>query len=121
MVEREQIITRLATLGYVANESDYPLIDYLIDSVYQTILNETNCDNMPDGLKFVAIDMICGQILNSKLANNQLDIDQAISSIREGDTSVSYAVGTDPKEFLKNYYTSLMHSRELVKYRKLVW
>jgi hypothetical protein len=121
MIEREQIITRLCTLGYAATENDNPLIDYLIDSVYQSVLNETNCDEMPEGLKFVAIDMVCGQMLTSKLANNQIDVEQAVTSIREGDTSVSYADGGDPKEFLKTYYSNLIHNKQLYKYRKLVW
>lgn len=121
MIEREEVITRLCTLGYAATENDNPLIDYLIDSVYQSVLNETNCDEMPEGLKFVAIDMVCGQILTSKLANNQIDVEQVVTSIREGDTSVSYANGGDPKEFLKTYYSNLIHNKQLYKYRKLVW
>lgn len=118
MIERTDIISRLATLGYEATEQDNALIEYLIKSVYQSILNECNIDEVPEGLRYVAIDMICGHILKSKLANDSIDVEKAVQSIREGDTSVTY---TDPKQFLSNYYDSLIHNKELVKYRRLVW
>lgn len=121
VIEKEEIAIRLATLGYNATTLDDGLIDYLIQSVYQSILNECNVEEVPEGLKFVAIDMICGHILVNKLANGAIDIEKAVQSISEGDTSVTYASGLDPKQFLLDYYNGLIHNKELVKYRRLVW
>lgn len=122
IIEKEEVIKRLASLGYEAVSEDDFLIDFLIQAVYQTLLNETNADEVPEGLRYVAINMVCGQLLNNKLAINKIDVEQAISSIREGDTSVSYSGGKDPKEFLAEYYQKLtMPISEIVKYRKLSW
>lgn len=122
MIEKEEVIKRLSSLGYEVVEEDDFLIDFLIQSVYQTLLNETNTDEIPDGLRYVAINMICGKLLINKLATDKIEIEKAISSIREGDTSVTYSVGSDPKQFLNDYYQKLTTPiSEIVKYRRLSW
>lgn len=121
MIERIDIIKRLSTLGYEATSEDDALIDYLIGAVYQSILNDCNINEVPKELKYVAIDMVCGHILQNKLAMGSIDVEKAIKSIKEGDTTVTYADGSDPKSYLSRYYGNLIRNKKLVRFRRLEW
>ena len=122
MIDREKIIKRLASLGYEAIEEDDFLIGFLIESTYQTILNQTNQESIPDELENIAVDMVCGKLLHGKLSMNKIDIEKAVASIREGDTSISYVNTSDPQAFLNDFYKNMMLPiRDLIKFRKLVW
>jgi len=91
---RDKVIERLGFLGYTVTDADWPLLDCLIDKVAQTIRNECNVEDIPDGLLHVAVDMVCGEFLLLKQATGQLeglDIASAVASIKQGDTTVAFA------------------------------
>ena len=91
----DDIKKRLESLGYAAGDPDEWAIGFIADKVSGEIKNACNVSGVPDGLHHAVIDMICGEFLNMKKGTGQLDgfdVEAAVKSISEGDTSVTYAV-----------------------------
>lgn len=125
-----EILNRLDSLGYKIKESDDWVISFAAQKVENTIKNECNVTKIPDGLKYVAVDMICGEVLLAKMQsgqlNNDFDLEGAIKQVQAGDTTVTYAVadGTDSSEQRFNALIAyLLNGKrgEFVSYRKIKW
>lgn len=89
------IIGRLRQLGF---SGDIEHLDFLIAKAKQTILNMTNQCEVPRELRFVLIDMVVGEFLSIKKAQGNLedfDVEAALKTVKQGDTSVTYAVTSD--------------------------
>lgn len=120
------VLKRLETLGYECAEGDEFLTAFSIQKIENTIKNECNVTEIPDGLKYIAVDMICGEILLNKKQTNSLgdnfSIDSALKSIKLGDTTVQLDDESDESKLnvlinhLINYGTD-----EFICYRKLKW
>lgn len=122
---REQVETRLNALGYAVTDSDRIALDFAIQKAEWTIQNACNVGTIPDGLLYVAVDMACGDFLSVKKNLGQLpefDAEAAIQSIKEGDTQITYAVGSgeSPVDWLLNHLSNEGKS-QLLRYRRLVW
>lgn len=119
---KEDIINRLATLGYTFVEADDVLIAFVTDKVTNHICNNCNLSEIPLGLKEKAIDMICGEILKVKYSLGLLDIESAVSSIKEGDTQINFSSGNTPEETYLNYINTLASDTiDFARYRKINW
>jgi hypothetical protein len=119
------VTARLASLGYAVTEADEWIINFAIEKVTWTIRNECNLTEIPDGLHYIAVDMVCGEVLYSKKGSGQLDeldVDAAVKSIKEGDTQVTYAIA-DNGVTLDGLIMTLREAgrSEFVTYRRLVW
>lgn len=120
------VLKRLETLGYECAEGDEFITAFSIQKIENTIKNECNVTEIPDGLKYIAVDMICGEILLNKKQTNLLgdnfSIDSALKSIKLGDTTVQLDDESDESKLnvlinhLINYGTD-----EFICYRKLKW
>ena len=120
------VLKRLETLGYECAEGDEFLTAFSIQKIENTIKNECNVTEIPDGLKYIAVDMICGEILLNKKQTNSLgdnfSIDSALKSIKLGDTTVQLDDESDESKLnvlinhLINYGTD-----EFICYRNLKW
>jgi len=91
------IVKRLKSLGYIVVPADKWVIRFLIEKVTNAIKNDCNVDAIPEGLRQIAVDMVCGEFLQMKNGSGQLvdtsiNTEAAIKQIREGDTSITYAV-----------------------------
>lgn len=125
---RDKVISLLKALGVTVPDTD-PLIDFIINSVTERIKNETNQAATPEGLEFMAVEMVVGQYLKWKKDCGQLegfDLDAAVKSIQEGDTNITFAVGegsATPEQRLNNLieYLTNGRTREFIRYRRLVW
>ena len=124
----EAVLKRLVSFGYELKEDDGWVICFAMQKVENHIKNSCNTVNVPDGLFYVAVDMVCGEFLFAKkqtgrLKLTDLDLDGAITSISEGDTSVQFASGTSDEDKLDSFLNYLSHNREgdFVCYRKLKW
>lgn len=125
---RDKVISLLEALGVTVPDTD-PLIDFIINSVTERIKNETNQTAIPEGLEFMAVEMVVGQYLKWKKDCGQLegfDLDAAVKSIQEGDTNITFAVGegsATPEQRLNNLIEYLINgrTREFIRYRRLVW
>lgn len=97
MVERQQIIDRLDQLGYVAEERDYDHIDFELNKIINYVINNfTRTPEIPKILDPRIIDRVCSEFLYYKKNSGSLEgfnYDAVIKSIKEGDTTLTYAVG----------------------------
>lgn len=119
---------RLASMGYTCVAEDDVAIGFAIGKVENYIQTECNISELPDGLFHVAVDMVCGEFLQAKKATGQLnignlDLTGAITSIKEGDTQVSFDSNESDSNKLDLLINSLKNGAkgELVCYRKLRW
>lgn len=122
------VINRLSSFGYLPIENDSWELSFAMLSVENNIKNSCNTTSIPEGLFTVAVDMICGEFLMGRKNSGRLDISTldlggAITSITEGDVSVSFdANSTDEQKF--NQLVSYLMTKgkgEFVCYRKLSW
>lgn len=120
----EEVILRLEGLGYVYREEDKEAIEFSLQSVESYIANSCNLSYVPEGLKFVAVDMCCGEFLKAMRECGNLesfDISPTVKTIKEGDTSVTYS---DEGEYsVDRLIQHLLRDREaeLASYRVLKW
>lgn len=125
---REDVVKMLAALGVTGADSD-PLLDLVVSNVQQRILNLTNQSTIPEGAKSVAVYMAVGEYLNMKKAMGQLtgfDLEAAVKQIQEGDTNTVFAFGDGsmtPEQRLNGLIDYMINgrTRELYRFRKLVW
>lgn len=131
-MELELITKRLKDLGYEYDESkDKEILEsFVIPKIENHLKNETNQDKVLDELKYIAIDMVCGEFLLAKKNSGQFGIDESKASsnlkrLTEGDVTYEYAVtdgeSADTKlDALLNYLLH-GHDDELITFRKLRW
>lgn len=125
----ETVAARLQTFGYTVKSTDEAAVEFAIGKVTNTILNETNQPGIPAGLVHVAIDMVCGEFLQSKVifAPDDLsgfDLGAAVKQIRTGDTETEFATGSDtPEGRLSDFVNWLLTygCDEFNAYRRLRW
>lgn len=122
-METQDIVNRLASLGYEYNqETDEWLIGFIIDKVTNHICNNCNVSEVPTGLYEKAVDMICGEFLKGKYSQGLLDIESAVSSIKEGDTQINFSSGKTPEETYLTYIDTLASDTiDFARYRKMNW
>lgn len=124
----EMVLNRLDSLGYVVKEADAWMIGFAMQKVENTIKNECNISEIPDGLIHKAADMACGEFLFAKKQTGQLEIGDldltgAIASIKEGDTQVNFNGDESDSDKVDVILNHLMNSGkgELVCYRRIRW
>lgn len=124
----EMVLKRLVSFGYFLKEDDSWELSFTISSVENHIKNSCNTTSIPEGLFFVAVDMICGEFfMNRKnlgrLEISDLDLTGAIASISEGDVSVSFDTNSTDEEKFNQLVNYLMTrgKGDFVCYRKLKW
>ena len=122
------VLNRLSSFGYEVTSSDDWLIAFCIQKVNTHINNTCNTLSVPDGLFYVAVDRVCGEFLSSlkntgKLVLKDLDLDGAVTQIKEGDTTVNFATGTSQDELFTAFvkYLQTEGAGDEVCYRKLKW
>lgn len=126
----ELVLKRLESLGYTIQDGDGWMIGFSTQKVEDHIMNSCNTSSIPDGLKFTAVDMICGEFLftlkqTGKL-NEAFDLEVAVKQVQTGDTNVIFALGDGsqtPEQRLNNLLSYLMTNGEgdFVCYRKIKW
>lgn len=96
MVTRDNVIGRLLQLGYTATEADYDHIDFELQKIVNYTLNYCNIQELPEIIEPRLIDRVCGEFLYYKKNSGSLEgfnYEAVIKEIKEGDTTVKYAVG----------------------------
>lgn len=96
MVKREDIVKRLNQLGYVATDSDYEQVDFELEKIVNYTLNYCNVNEVPAIIYPRLIDRVCSEFLYYKKNSGSLggfNYDAVIKSIKEGDATITYAVG----------------------------
>jgi hypothetical protein len=96
MVTRDKVIDRLSQLGFTADAEDYDQIDFELQKIVDYTLNYCNIQEIPEILETRLIERVCGEFLYYKKNSGSLEgfnYDAVIKQIKEGDTSITYAVG----------------------------
>ena len=130
MVTQEDVIDRLKQLGYNATESDYNQIDFELKKIINYVINNfTRNDNIPEILDPRIIDRVCSDFLYYKKNSGSLEgfnYDAVIKSIKEGDTTITYAVGQG-EDTPENRFDAFVKSLErgfdkwCTPHRRLIW
>lgn len=122
------VLNRLTSFGYLPKEDDSWELSFVMLSVENRIKNECNTSSIPEGLFSVVADMTCGEFLmnrknSGRLEVSDLDLTGAITSITEGDVSVSFDTkSTDEAKFNQLVEYLLTKGKgEFVCYRQLKW
>lgn len=124
----DSVIQRLVSFGYEVTDVDAWMIAFTMQKVTNRILNEINHPFIPDGLTEVFVDMVCGEFLMVKrdtgsLKLSSLDLDGAIQSVKEGDTTVTFTADESPEAKLNELLSWLVHGKDgdLLCYRRMRW
>lgn len=65
----DDVINRLASLGYSVIASDSWLLNFLIQKVADQIKNYCNISKLLNRIHSIAVDIVCGQFLYERKAN----------------------------------------------------
>lgn len=128
----EKILQRLMSFGYTPSEKDSWMITFCMQKVENHIKNSCNISEIPDELKEIEIERICGEFLFSKKQTGQLnaengfDVEMAIKQVQAGDTNVTFAVG-EGSETLETKLNALISylmnygEGDFICYRQIKW
>jgi methionine aminopeptidase len=127
----ERVKERLQSFGYELKDTDDTILVFCISKVENTIKNDCNISEIPEGLVYVAIDMIIGEFLTAKKTFSPnditgIDLDVAIKQIQAGDTNTVFATGEGSltaEQRLNNFINYLLtYGKEQFScYRRLRW
>lgn len=129
MVTIDQVVSRLTQLGYVASIEDDVQIEFEMTKILSYVKNYCNISEIPEILDLRIIDRICADFLYYKKNSGSLEgfnYEAVIKQIKEGDTTVSYAVGQG-EDTPENRFDAFVKQLErgfdkwLVPYRRLRW
>lgn len=115
--------------GFEVPDTDAEMIQYITTKAEREVLDFCNLDTLPEELQYVVTDMAAGEYLAAKYASGSLNIDgldfsAGINSLSEGDTSISYNTEESDSARLQKLIDALqkgLESKEVLRYRKLVW
>lgn len=125
----DNIKARLTSFGYTLQDSDDSIIPFCMEKVRSYIKNEVNWQDVPEGLQHMAIDMVCGEFLQAKKTwapadLSTLDLDRAVKQITTGDTSTTFADGSQTDEQrLDSFINALLHCADgqFSAFRRIRW
>lgn len=129
MVTRELVIMRLKQLGYTSTMEDYDHIDFEMTKTLNYVKNYCNINTIPEILDYRITDRICADFLYYKKNSGSLEgfnYDSVIKQIKEGDTTISYAVGQG-EDTPENRFDSFVKQLErgfdkwITPHRRLRW
>lgn len=127
---RDEVVSRLKDLGY--NETGgFDTVEFMINLATQEILNNINCSFVPNGLRYVLVDMAVGYFLKEKKATGALsenfDFSAPVKSITEGDIAVAFASKSDGSSTPESRFDEMIQSlinpdkKVFAKFRRLEW
>jgi len=91
----DDVIRRLEVLGLDNARTMPDLIRFSIEKVTETVKNKCNTPAIPLGMRFAAVDMVCGEVLFLLKGTGKLtgfDVEGAVKQLQEGDTNITYAI-----------------------------
>lgn len=129
MVTSEKVVKRLKQLGYTATADDNDHIEFELEKTLNYVKNYCNIDTIPEILDYRIIDRVCGYFLYFKKNSGSLEgfnYDAVIKQIKEGDTTINYAVGQG-EDTPENRFDSFVKQLErgfdkwITPHRRLRW
>ena len=129
MITKEQVIDRLGHFGYTVTEEQHDMVEFEMNKTINYVFNYCNITEIPQIIELRLIDRICAYILFNLKNAGKLDgfnYDYVIKQIKEGDTTISYAVGQG-EDTPENRFDSLVKQLErgfdkwITPHRRLRW
>ena len=129
MVTIEQVIDRLGQLGYSYTQNDAETVEFELAKILDYVMNFCNITEIPEILDKRIIDRVCGDFLYYKKNSGSLEgfnYEEVIKSIKEGDTTITYAVGQG-EDTPENRFDAFVKQLErgfdkwLTPHRRLRW
>ena len=131
MVTLSQVVNRLKQLGYKVAEdgSDNDQLEFELNKIINYTKNYCNLEKLPEIIDPRLIDRVCADFLYYKKNSGNLDgfnYDAVIKSIKEGDTTLTYAVGQG-EDTPENRFDSFVKQLErgydkwITPHRRLRW
>lgn len=126
----EKAKERLQSFGYVFSDDEI-LLNFIVQKVTDSIKNDCNVSEIPEGLTNIAVDIAAGEFLMAKKTFSPesiagLDLDFSIKQIQTGDTNTVFTTGegslTDEQR-LNNFlnYLTTYGKEQFSCYRRLRW
>lgn len=121
----EELKQRLESFGYTPTGADGWMLGFCIDKVQNHIKNSCNVTEVPEGLRSVAVDMVCGEFLFGKKQSGQaigIDFEAVVKSIAEGDTTITFDSKNSAEAKYDSLISYLMHGEvDFATYRRVKW
>ncbi len=94
----EKVMERLHMFGYMLRPGDEALLAFSVQKAENTVKNDCNVANVPEGLMGIVVDMAAGEFLATKKTFapddlDGLDLECAVKQIQTGDTNTVFATG----------------------------
>ncbi len=118
-----QIIKRLKSLSYKLKSDDSFFILFCIQKAQNEIKSFCNIKTIPIALSNILVDKVCGEFLLSKKNSGQLDIDDTLKSLKDGNITITYDDKSSDEAKMNALIDYLINGGrdELVCYRKIKW
>lgn len=114
----EDVKARLSQFGYTTDSTDENILNFIIAKVTNEVKRDCNISLIPSDLDNVIIDMIVGEFLLNKKsispASFIIDLSSAIKQVEEGDTTITFAIGSGdltPEKRLDNLIEFLINGK----------
>jgi hypothetical protein len=129
MVMVTDVVERLKHFGYDIKDDDMAHLEYELRKIQDYVLNYCNIPKIPEILDLRIIDRVCSDFLYYKKNAGLLEgfnYDAVIKQIKEGDTTVSYAVGQG-EDTPENRFDAMVKTLErgfdkwLTRFRCIKW
>ena len=120
MVTSKQVANKLKLLGYDIPDGENEILEILIDEVRDYILNYCNIAE----LNSCWVSLVCQKYLQNKLALGDMEgVENGnISSISEGETSISYDNSNSSIARMQKLIDKLGKAEnQLISFRKVKW
>lgn len=123
MTDRVKLV--IERFGYIFQTNEDELLRYMIDTETQRLKNELNDDEIPSELEYFLVERVVAAFYSFKLATGGLgegfSFEEAVKSIKMGDTSYDFADVASAKDIFQSYISALGKGEEYLCYRKLKW
>jgi hypothetical protein len=129
MVTVDNVAKRLKQLGYTTTTDDTDMLEFELQKTLNYVMNYCNITEIPEILDYRIMDRVCSYFLFNKKNSGSLegfDYDAVIKSIKEGDTTITYAVGQG-EDTPENRFDAFVKSLErgfdkwITPHRRLRW
>lgn len=114
----EDVKARLTQFGYTTDSTDETIINFIMTKIINEVKRDCNISLIPSDLDNIVIDMIVGEFLLNKKsispANFIIDLSSAIKQVEEGDTTITFAIGSGdltPEKRLDNLIEFLINGK----------